>query len=302
MDKYKQYIDMQWWNNITKRNLENWLKNFEDHIEVAQLILDNVIFYNKLQLKAYTRFIVNHLKEQVYMQTISNKQFSYVTDEILQNQWNKYLAVTNIVPAALKSDPASSAHTIIGYWRSILEKNSDILSVISDIGEKYKNGIRRFVLVDDFSGSGNQMSKVLEQKIVFNQNEVRLAELPAIDKKIEIIVAVYVIHEKAKKMLEQKYPMIKIEYVDLLDDNLNYLNGNATIYEKYSYDERKKIISEIKKLSEQLLKNNVELKELSSYILNIPIVFEHGCPNNTLLLLFAHSDKWQQLFKRGNEI
>ena len=50
------------------------------------------------------------------------------------------------------------------------------------------------------------------------------------------------------------------------------------------------------------MEENEELINLSTYVLNIPVVFEHGCPNNTLLLLFAHSDNWQQLFKRGNEI
>lgn len=126
--------------------------------------------------------------------------------------------------------------------------------------------------------------------------------MPDVIDDIEIVIAVYVIHEKAKNILSGQYAKIELIYVDLINDEFNYLNERALIYEKYDDKKTQEIISEIKRITETIVMSNEELSKLSSYILNIPIVFEHGCPNNTLLLLFAHSDNWQQLFKRGKEL
>lgn len=80
------------------------------------------------------------------------------------------------------------------------------------------------------------------------------------------------------------------------------MNKNSRIYEKMDMEKKMEVINAIKRINDNIMDGNEEYKKLSSYVLNIPIVFEHGCPNNTLLLLFAHSDNWQQLFKRGKEI
>lgn len=302
MDKFKQYIDVQWWNGVEKRDLENWIRNFGASKKIAELILDNVIFYNVSQLKAYTRFLISKLQEQVYMEIMRENSFLYVDDALLFEKWKEYLDKTNFLPAAKKTDPASSAHKIIGHWRSVLGREDYAFSTISDIENKYNEGIRRFVLVDDFSGSGEQMQKVLKEKISFKGQEIELGLLPDVIDDIEIVIAVYVIHEKAKKILGEQYSKIELIYVDLIDEKFNYLNEQALIYEKYDDEKRIEIINEIERITETIVMSNEELSKLSSYILNIPIVFEHGCPNNTLLLLFAHSDNWQQLFKRGNEL
>ena len=302
MEKYKQYIDVQWWNGIEKRDIENWIRNFGASKKIAELILDNVIFYNISQLKSYTRFLISKLQEKVYVEVMKENRFSYVDDSLLFERWNEYLKKTNFLPAAKKNDPASSAHKIIGHWRSALGRGDRVFSTINDIENKYNEGIRRFVLVDDFSGSGMQMQEVLKEKIIFRSQEIELGHLPDVIDDIEIVIAVYVIHEKAKKNLSELYAKLEIIYVDLISEEFNYLNEHALIYEKYDGEKRQEIISEIMRITESIAMSTEELSKLSSYVLNIPIVFEHGCPNNTLLLLFAHSDNWQQLFKRGKEL
>lgn len=302
MDKFKQYIDVQWWNGIEKRDLENWIRNFGASKKIAELILNNVIFYNASQLKSYTRFLISKLQEQVYMEAMREHHYSYVDDDLLMRKWNDYLNKTNIMPAAKLTDSTSSAHKIVGHWRSVLARGDNLFSAISNLENQYKKGVRRFILVDDFSGSGNQMQEVLEQKISFNGEMIELGFLPDVVEDVEIVIAVYVIHEKAIINLKKRYPKIDLIYVDLISEEFNYLNEHAFIYEKYEDKKRQEIISEIKRITETIVMSNEELSKLSSYVLNIPIVFEHGCPNNTLLLLFAHSDNWQQLFKRGKEL
>ena len=171
------FRSVHWWNGIGKRDIDNWVKNFGSNREMAEWILDNVIFYNSAQLKAYTRFLINELKKEVYMCAMKEGQYSYMADEKLEVKWNEYVKQTIFMPAAVRGDTASSAYKIIGYWRNTLKRGGTPISDIVDIGQEYERGIRRFILVDDFSGSGKQMGRVLAQKVRFGDREVELGKL-----------------------------------------------------------------------------------------------------------------------------
>lgn len=305
MDKYKDYIEIQWWNKLQKRDIDNWTKNFGTNEELAEMILENVIYYNDPQMKSYTRFLINRLKEQVYEQVMQQANYAFVDDGVLQSAWQEYKQKTRFVPAALIGDTTSSAFMVLRQWRSVLEgvagKGKKLFSDIASVERDYGMGTQRFVLVDDFSGSGSQMLEVLEQEIAFQGQRIELGRLPDYVEDVEIVVAVYVVHTEAIRSVK-KYPKVKIIYVDLVSDDLNYLNEKSIMYRKQDEKKAKAIVAQIQELCDTVKKEDVELQKLSSYVLNIPIVFEHGCPNNTLILLFAHTDNWQQLFKRGEEI
>lgn len=302
MEKYKQYVELQWWNGIEKRDIENWIRNFGTNKKLAKLILDNVIFYNISQMKAYTRCLVNKLKEEVYIDQMKKDSPANITDVMLYEQWNTYIRKTRFLPAAQRNDSSSSSYKVIGYWRGVLGCGDEPISSIGNIVQDYTDGIKRFVLVDDFSGSGSQLMSVLKQKIIYQNQEIEIGKISDFIDDVELIVSLYVIHENAIKVIEEEFPKIKILYVDKIDEQLNYTNDNSLMYDKIDEDTKNKFINEINRINEQIVKEEPRLQELSSYVLNIPIVFEHGCPNNTLLLLFAHTDNWQQLFKRGIEL
>lgn len=306
MDKFKDYIEIQWWNKIQKRDIDNWIKNFGANKELAEKILENVIYYNDPQMKSYTRFLINRLKGQVYEQIMQQGNYAFVDDGVLQSAWQAYKQKTRFVPAAEMGDTTSSAFMVVRQWRSVLEgvagNEEELFTDIAGIEKNYGKGARRFILVDDFSGSGSQMLKVLEQEIAFQGRSVELGRLPDYAADVEIVVAVYVVHMEAIRAVGKKYPKVKIIYVDLISDDLNYLNEKSILYRKLEEKEAKAIVAQIQKLCDTVKKEDAELQRLSSYVLNIPIVFEHGCPNNTLILLFAHTDNWQQLFRRGEEI
>ena len=146
------------------------------------------------------------------------------------------------------------------------------------------------------------MKDVLEQKIMFKGKWIEIGKLMDVADDIEVVVAVYVLHERAKHKLNELFPQVKIIYVDLINEKLNYLNKDASIYSRYNEHRRIEIVHEIQRISDEIVNNDEKMRGIiSSYVLNIPVVFSHGCPNNTLILLFAHSDNWQQLFKRGSE-
>ena len=300
MDKFKQFIDINWWSNVNKRSIESWISNFGSEQELAHFILNNILFYNSVQLKSYTRTLINQLKEIVYVKSRSENNYSLITDEVLESEWINYINGTRFMPAALIGDSGSSAFKVIGYWRTELQGAN--ISSIENLENDYQNGIRRFVLVDDFSGSGEQIIKVLEQKISLNGKEIEVGKIIDYKPDIELVIAAYIIHQNSRIRINGVYPNIKIMYVNILDDSFNFLNINSFMYEPYNIEKRKHFVSSIRTIMARLMDNDSSLQELEKYVLHIPVVFEHGCPNNTLLLLFAHTNDWKQLFRRGEEV
>ena len=298
MERFLQYIDLHWWVGVEKRDIESWINNFGDNSELARIILGHIIFYNEEQLKAYTRVLINRLKNKVYMDCVQKVGYSYINDENLLEKWEEFLQTTVFIPAST-GNPADSAYKVIRYWRTEIKRENCFTSV-NRIEELYKNGVRRFIFIDDFSGSGNQMADFLKTKIIINGVSIEIGHLPDKFDDIEIIIALYVIHKKSKEKLNGDYPKVNLMAIDVLDDRASFLNENSYIYKGLNPEQTREYVEAIKEINKTILDENGEFRELSSYILNIPIVFQYGCPNNALLLLFAHTDHWKQLFKRGN--
>ncbi len=297
LEKYNRYIELNWWENINKRDILNWVRNFQNS-KVAYDILDQIIFYNSGQLEKYTECLLNELKADVYLENVKKCGLGQVDDSILKNRWKEYCARTKILPAKCEKEVVSSADTVIGKWREVVgeERLSEVVNIATNISE----GIHRFILVDDFSGTGKQMEKVLSRKIkIETGKEVAIGKIPEVYPEIEVKVGLYVIHEKGYNYLRKRFPKVEIMFVDYITEDMNLSSEQNEMFRDKSTEEANEFKQEIEKIKAQIRQDKEDYKKLLVYDLNIPIIFEHGCPNNTMLLIFAKTEKWQQLFKSG---
>lgn len=297
---YDRFIDCQWWTDVDKRRVDIWLKNFGLEKEIGKIILDNIFFYSKEQLDSYTKNIINQIKAEIFKKHQINNGRTYNDDAYYFKQWEGYKQYLKVMPAAKSGDVSCSAYEVIRRYRPIL--GNDLVSDKYSIEEGIDNLVRDFIFVDDFSGSGNQMIKFMETMISVHGKKIRICDLPLEYSNITITIAVYVIHSDALTLLNNKYPHIKIRYVDLIDKKLDFLNYDCIFYNKLSDEKRTRIIEYISQKREEIIREEPKYKDLMKYQLNIPIVFCHGCPNNALLLLFAETNNWKQIFKLGEEL
>ncbi|WP_346708049.1 hypothetical protein [Massilistercora timonensis] len=297
IEKYNRYIELKWWENINKRDIQNWIHNFEDE-ELAYSILDQIIFYNSRQLEKYTECLLNELKAKVYLKNVKKYGLGRVNDSCLEDSWKDYFSHTMILPAKCEKEIISSADTVIGKWRNVIGEEQ--LSDITNIATAIDNGTQRFILVDDFVGTGNQMEKVLSRKIkVKKGKEVTVGKIPEIYPEVEIKVALYVIHEKGYQNLKKKFPKVDFMFIDYITEEVNLISEKNELFRRKTIEEANKFKQSLEEIKEKIRKDNPDYEKLLIYDLNIPIVFEHGCPNNTILLIFAKTRKWKQLFKGG---
>lgn len=294
----KNYLDHNWWTNIEIRNVENWLKNFGDNADIGKFILDQIVFYNKDQLDSYTKSIVEQIKADVYTKAIQDYTDN-IDDVQLEQNWKRYLDRAKVMPADIKSTAGGSPHLVIRNYRDIFKNQRT--SKIEKIGQNFKEGIREFILVDDFSGTGEQMMELLSERVRVADREIEIGRIPEIFEDVNMMIAVYVIHQKALNRLSKNFPKVNIKYIDLIDEQWDLLNANGLAYRNMTKSETEKIIAYLSALCNELREQRPEYHGLEKYQLNIPIVFEHGCPNNTFLPIFAETESWKQLFKRGDE-
>lgn len=296
---YDKFIEYKWWTDIDKRNVERWLKNFGEKKHVGRFILDNVIFYSKEQLGSYTLNVVNQIRGELFENQEKSKIDSYQNDDYYFEQWEEYKKELKVIAAANQEDVGSSAFQVIRRYRTLL--GEDLVSGINGIEQCIKNGVKEFIFVDDFSGSGRQMKDFLNLDIEILGKKMKVHDIPKEFPEVNITIALYVIHKNALELFRREFPLLKIKYVDLIDEKIDFLNEKSIFYNNMSREQRNEIIEFISSRRETIIRENKKYSSIEKYQLNIPIIFEHGCPNNTLLLLFAETENWRQLFKLGEE-
>ena len=273
------------------------MKNFQNE-ELAYDILYQIIFYNSGQLEKYTECLLNELKAQVYLGNVKKYGLGQVNDDFLEDGWKDYCSRTKILPAKCENEVVSSADTVIGKWRDVIGEEQ--LSDIINIADAINRGMQRFILVDDFAGTGRQMEKVLSRKIrIETGKEIAIGKIPEMYPEIEIKVGLYVIHEKGYNYLKEKFPKVDLMFIDYITEDMNLISEKNELFRDKNAEEANEFKQELERLKEEIRRDKHNYEKLLIYDLNIPIVFEHGCPNNTMLLIFAKTKKWKQLFKLG---
>lgn len=298
--QYENYVSYDWWTHIDNRSIEGWLQNFGNHENIGRLILDSVIFYNDEQLKSYTHNIINQMKSELYEREMRVSDGKYRDDAYFNEKWEKYRQEIRVIPADAEDTAGGSSHLVARNYRPYLGEK--IIVKADSIEKHIRDGAKELIFVDDFAGTGKQMSGFLSTIVTVNGKSIPIGKITECFPDIKVSVAVYVIHKDAIERLNGEFKTVNLRYVDLLDEHLNLLNGDCMMYQAKSRDEVQEMIGYLSDIRKKLMEEQPAYQELAEYELHIPIIFGHGCPNNTFLPLYAKTRTWKQLFKRGDEI
>ena len=142
-----------------------------------------------------------------------------------------------------------------------------------------KTTVRAIVLLDVFSGTGNQLLDWWEN------NETLL--LPWAHKSIKLILGILAVNEKAVKVLKTiPAAILRASYLGV---QYNVLSGRSKAFSA----------SEKKLLKEFCAETNCPSEYLyGKGECGLLVAFKHGCPNNSLPILWCESQQWKRLFLR----
>jgi hypothetical protein len=231
-----------------------WLGQFEDvDLQVATAVLSQVHYYNAANIRAMSRQLVAMVGEE-YAQV--------PRQEIV------------FVPVG---EPGSSAGIIARAIREVSGGERPRVVHMADIERLDPASVSVVVLIDDFSGTGQQLFEWWET-----------VEPVIRPKEAEVVVALLVMNERARQEIE-RFADKTVAVVEL-DGQANVLSEESGIFS----GEGKATI----------LKYCHRTGARAEYVrgrgdCGLLVAFRHGCPNNSLPILWHQSKKWQALFRRS---
>ena len=300
LDTYKKYIRKGWYDSVfSTPTLERWCGNFIaqpgnefDPQICAHFLLNSLIFYQEKQLEAIIVQIQDQIKRELNERL--EDQYGYrLSDEDIETAWESYKAQSYIVAAALPQYVGDSAHQASRLWRNITD--IDVGSVLELTKVIEQRGKKHVFFVDDFVGTGNKIMSFFSECYSENGENKGIEHIRNVigEKKdqVDFNVAVYAIYEKGMDDVKEKYPYLNIYYGDIYTKEYNVLSSDCVLYDLFE-DDKDDIIAYL----------NDKLQEFSvnKYVLNLPISFHHGCPNNSLPLYYASTPKWCRLLSESH--
>lgn len=142
-----------------------------------------------------------------------------------------------------------------------------------------KPTIRAIVLLDIFSGTGEQINDW------WTSTETLL--LPWADKSVRLILGILVLNHEAVRTLKV-VPVDKL-HISYLSKKYNVLSGKSKAFLTAEKNLIKKFCKKTGCSSEYLYGRGK---------CGLLVVFRHGCPNNSLPILWYKSDRWKNIFLR----
>lgn len=161
-----------------------------------------------------------------------------------------------------------------------LKNNSDIpnANIVDLLGIYRESKIRKIdviIFLEDFSGTGNTI------RDWWNTNAPIILPIGAI-----VIFGILVLNITARSTLEKEITTIAIQYLEEKD---NILSDKS----KYFGEAEKKVLVSF---CEKTLCSTKYIRGYGDC--GLLVAFQHGCPNNSLPILWHESYSWEALFRR----
>lgn len=292
--KVERYVAQKWWGPIKGNEIRRWIKQFPEDSLVPYLLLDSLNIITTEQIEASLRAILEQLRSNIFCENPN------LSDEELYALWNNHMEKTLFIPAHTVRDSISSAPIITRTLKKLIPNFESHTSVAEELcGDLMKATIENVYFVDDFIGTGRQMSGYLEHEFYCNSNcctqtekkSCSIRNLMSVRDNVKFNVITVAQHNAGGNKLKRAHPQLNFLTANTLDDTYDLLSSTCSVYidEKYLCDVQK-AIAEIKKTY------NVS----NDYSLNLPLGFEHGFPNNALETYWWSQSNWQPLIGRSD--
>lgn len=285
------------WPDEEKLNSERWLTNFdEDDIAAAKVLLRSFIFVSDkvvdaLLVDAYIS-LLGHVKtneckppnDGTLQCRKSNFVFTFPTGEIPHCTDSGYSFVRKV-------------RQLFGVDEQHIMEPSDALNYLLQYNEE-KIADTDLVLVDDFAGTGQQLSKTLNRlyKTPVGQNSIHhLANSLG----LRVHYCVLAVTSEAKKYLRHKHRYLSLHCPHVLGDRYSVRSSNTALVPQGMRNAVKDLIE---KYSERYMRSDSVPEYVHKYgycDLGLTIAFQHSVPDATLPIFWAQTDDWHPLYRRS---
>lgn len=285
--KTKLLIKQGIWEGIDELSLNRWLTNFntDESQYMAACMLDALTYRSQKMCHSMMRKILSETVPN-YCRETGLDEFTTISD------WKRLIRdgsqLVRFTPVSISDGRVKSSSVVV---RNFIEAN-DIpqrsVQQTENLERAIGNGTKLIVFLDDFAGSGHQFNKFFKQK-----------ELDQLAGKVKFIYTPLAAHTAAIERIESRYPYIKVEPVEILNEQNEFFSECS---EGYFRGDKTNTSADARKYYEEYCSNVFDntkyLLGMSSQCLTYSFFF--SCPNNNLKALYHdQGPEWKRLLFRG---
>lgn len=277
------------WEGLTKVRLDTWMTNFRNPTEqyFAASILDALVFRSEKQTVA--------MMETLFQRTIPDFLRMHEKPPRTSRSWLDLLQDASwlsnppirVVPVIREDDPPSkSGPALCRMYRRYMNLNQRWMIWPWQIASSRAIGIKKFLFIDDFLGTGDQFYKFANEFGL----PVRLSGCDA-------VYAPLTAHRSGIKWIQDQVPNFDVAAVELIDDSYSifadsspwFADGlNSAASASALYDD---LVTRAQLAIDPLANRGVGN-------LSLTYAFSHATPDNSLPLLWAEGRNWKPLLER----
>jgi len=272
LNRCDAFVDMQVWPTRDVVDARGWLANFtDDELEHALCLLNSFMFYSEK--------FVNRLFLSAFLSLRSQFRFT-------QKAWcdfSEHLVVTYV--SGEKPKATDSGYTFARKARQVLSVNEEMILQHDELIDKIKSGLKfPIVFVDDFVGSGEQITKTLEMLNsclgvdITEQLDTFYTPLLATQSGIEDVAI--------------QFPSLKISPANILTDRYSVFSPDSVVWPDHLRPSSTDFIRTA------CYRAGIGTAWRGFRGLGLAVAFSHGVPDATLPLFHHECNNWKPLVRR----
>jgi hypothetical protein len=289
VQRCEDLIQARIWSGLEVHQLRAWLNTFDGPVEsyFASCLLDALIYRSAPQTTA--------LMLQLFQRTLPDLARRCPPADGVIHDWQSPLSDEKndpgirIIPVINTSDPPTKSGPLVcRLLKRHLGLSENWMIWPSQVKRAIRRGVRVFLFVDDFLGTGLQFRKFARS--------MRLADY-ASNESAYFVYAPLVAFHKGIDRLRNQFPCLSVATVEVLDDSYGLFSESS----RYFNDGKNSPLL-AKNFYEALLDRrgigNLGRFTFGYARLGLAFAFQHATPNATLPLFWLNHDRIRPLFQR----
>lgn len=294
--KVEFYITSKQWDNITISQLNSWLKNFDQQSrKYALTLLNHFIFYPERDVKRLCYHALTHVIFKEELLDFDRRSSFACSNQTVYASLISLIKKCAIVPIWSEGNPSESGNTIARIYTTIpLIHQRQVLRPDQVLPSIYEGTYQRFLFVDDFLGSGDQVIDFWNEPSISlgsSGKKIPLSRIAQVHPGLSFEYVALVASTFGLNRVRTSCPELKLHVCEELTDEYRVFADTSMFFT--TREERDLCHNYLKDLCQ---KKGIDL--LGWHQLDFAVAFHHGAPNSCLPLFWKRATSWNQLVRR----
>ena len=162
-----------------------------------------------------------------------------------------------------------------------------------------KMEFRRFIIVDDFSGSGNQFHATWNRNHKINGGHFSFQDISQFDKHV-FAYCCCISTSKANNKIATVAPTVTISSAHQLNDRHSAVHNSSSIWQDGDVQSARRIIKDASFRAGYSAEDGSQEDWRGFHKLGLTLAFNHGIPDASLPLFYSQRNNWKPLMIRAD--